>query len=72
MKLQFTFVAAIAIFLLAIMSESQALPEPDGEKPCICPFIRLEVCGADNKTYPNDCLRRCKGVELSHEGPCKD
>jgi hypothetical protein len=29
------------------------------------------VCGCDNKTYGNDCLRLQKGVALQHKGACK-
>jgi len=34
----------------------------NGNSTCNClPDINL-VCGGDNKTYGNDCLRKCAGV----------
>ena len=30
------------------------------------------VCGADGKTYINDCIRKCKKVKRKHKGRCRD
>jgi hypothetical protein len=40
-------------------------------RPSACPSIYKPVCGCDNRTYANDCLRlRQTGVPLRHQGAC--
>lgn len=36
----------------------------------MCPLLYAPVCGCDNKTYTNDCLRLKAGVALKHTGKC--
>ncbi|XP_039484765.1 serine protease inhibitor dipetalogastin-like [Drosophila santomea] len=73
--------ALIALCLLALLGHLDAkgqtlenLPHPGfKEKPtslCLCPFTLLPVCGANGKTYSNDCLLNCDKVRLSKLGAC--
>ena len=39
-------------------------------KPIACTAQYLPVCGCDNKTYSNDCVRRSAGVSKKHDGAC--
>jgi hypothetical protein len=38
--------------------------------PQQCLSINSPVCGCDNKTYQNDCIRRQSGQSLAHTGAC--
>jgi hypothetical protein len=44
--------------------------------PVVCPFAKkgaaivAPVCGCNNKTYGNDCLRQHAKVSKSHDGKC--
>ena len=40
-----------------------------GEVSCI--LIYQPVCGADGRTYSNDCFAEAAGVEVAHQGECK-
>jgi hypothetical protein len=55
-------------------------PHPDQAGTCVaakpapsqtmCPMIYQPVCGADAKTYPNDCHAKRAGVSVAHAGAC--
>ncbi|GEM_PF-3235121 len=42
------------------------------EGECNCPSTVSPVCGEDGETYDNKCLAECEGVEIAHEGECKE
>lgn len=42
-------------------------PQPDA-----CTLQWDPVCGCDGQTYGNDCARASNGVQLDHEGECRD
>lgn len=40
--------------------------------PQICNMMWKPVCGCDNRTYSNDCVRRAVKVAKKSDGECKD
>ncbi len=40
-------------------------------KECLCPQYYIPICGADGKTYANDCSLRCADIEPQHYGQCR-
>ncbi|GAB4298349.1 MAG: hypothetical protein Kow0090_13780 [Myxococcota bacterium] len=44
-----------------------------GERGCECEGAEKKiVCGENGKTYANECLMECDGVEKAHDGECED
>ncbi len=44
---------------------------PKKEAECVCITLWEPVCGADDKTYSNECWLECAGVEKAYEGECR-
>ncbi len=47
-----------------------ATPPPASGSQTMCPMIYQPVCGADGKTYPNQCHATRAGAKVSHAGAC--
>jgi len=50
--------------------QSTLLEKKQNTLSCMCPKNYRPVCGADGKTYGNECLAKCDNVKVSHNGFC--
>lgn len=37
---------------------------------CLCPVVYRPVCGAGGITYSSECVARCSGAKVEHQGAC--
>ena len=44
--------------------------ECNTEDNCICSEVWNPICGLDGRTYPNECILRCSGIESDYPGDC--
>ena len=59
---------------VCVRGRPAATPAPaapsTGGSQTMCPMIYQPVCGADGKTYPNQCHATRAGAKVSHTGAC--
>ena len=44
--------------------------DQDGEVQCMCALFYAPICGADGKTYSNDCSANCSKIVKACDGEC--
>jgi MYXO-CTERM domain-containing protein len=55
------------LIILTVLLRGLELPPPG-----LCPETALPVCGADGRTYTNECFASCAAVAIAHSGPCDE
>lgn len=71
MRSTIVFVAASCIFSLSggAVGDTKPVLEPKGPR-VVCPMVFQPVCGADGKTYSNECVAKGAGVANFKPGAC--
>ena len=58
-------------FLLAAHCSVGSVGGVCRNKPEVCTFDEVPVCGCDGKTYSNDCAANSEGIAVAFPGPCQ-